>query len=324
MKFSIWYNEESNFLPFVKKYKNNISTVYFPMFHWVIWSWRTIIERTKNIKDYYRKVIPLLILCKSYWIETDLVLNSTCDWINTCDKQYRKKIINYIKPLTIQWLSTITLTNYWYIEMIKKEFPDIKICNSLNLEWVKTLEQAIHLKNLWIDILTIDSSINYNLPLIKQIKEKTWLKIKIFLNNSCMSSCPFHIHHTNSTSHVVEPEGLIWEKWACWRFYNQNRRKFFRISFIRPEDLHNYDFVDYYKISTRDKKIKFIENLLNMYLKKSYDWNILDILEFNFPDLTDNKVKYIDNKKLWKLWFFEDMVRCVRDCDTCTNCDKFF
>ncbi len=324
MKFSIWYNEEYDFLNLVNKYKDNISTVYFPMFHKVIWSWRSITEKTKTIKDYYDKVIKLIKLCNSYWIETDLLLNSVCDWINTWNIEFIEKIITLIKPLYKVWLTTITLTDLSYIEKIKKEFPKIIICNSLNIKWVETLEEAKNLKNLGIDILTIDTNINYDLILMKKIKEKTWLKIKIFINNSCMSNCPFDTQHANLAAHFCEPDERIWEKWACWKIFKKNRRKFFRVPFIRPEDLKNYYFVDYFKLSTRDRDTEFIDMLLKVYISESYDWNFLDILEVVFSDISDNKLAYIDNKKLWKLGFFEDMIKCQKDCDVCSNCDKYF
>jgi hypothetical protein len=322
MKFSIWYNEELDFLSLIKKYKDNISTVYFPLFYKIIWSWRTIIGRTKDIKDYYKKVIPLITLCKNYWIDTDLILNSSCDWINTWNIDYWKRIITYIKPLKKSWLTTITLANLWYIENIREEFPDIKICNSLNVDWVDSVERALNLKNMWVDILTLETSINYDISLIKKIKEMTWLKIKIFINDSCISNCPFDRQHASMLAHLVEPDSLDWIKWACWKIYKKNKRKFFRVPFIRPEDLHNYNFIDYFKLTTRDRSTEFIDNLLYIYISWSYDWNLLDLLEFDFSEVTD--IKYIDNKKLWKLWFFEDMLKCPKSCDICTNCDKFF
>jgi hypothetical protein len=322
MKFSIWYNEELDFLNLVKKYRNNISTVYFPMFYWVIWSWRVITDRTKSIKEYYFKIIPLIVLCKKYWIESDLILNSACDWKNTCNNIFRQNIINHIKPLKKYWLSTITLTNLWYIDYFKKEFPDINICNSLNLGWISNLEDAQNLKNLWVDILTIDPSVNYNIFLIKKIKEKTWLKIKIFINDSCISNCPFNRIHANMLAHLVEPKSNEWVEWTCCKIYNKNKRTFFRVPFIRPEDLINYEFVDYFKLTTRDRDTNYIDKILSIYISQDFNWNILDILEFDFEELTD--IKYIDNKKLWKLWYFNDMIKCIKDCDKCTNCDKFF
>ncbi len=322
MKFSIWYNEEYDFLNIIKKYKDNISTVYFSMFYKIAGSWRTILNRTNNINEYYNKIIPLIVLCKKYWIETDLILNSSCEWINTFNNVYRKNLINHIKILKKYGLSTITLTNLWYIDMIREEFSDINICNSLNLWGVSKVEEAINLKNLWVDILTINSNINYNLPLIKKIKEKTWLKIKIFINDSCISNCPFDRQHANMLAHLVEPEWTTWLENTCWRIYRKNKRKIFRVPFIRPEDLKNYDFVDYFKLTTRDRETSFIDKLLDIYIKQDYDWNLLDLLEFDFSDLTD--IKYIDNKKLWKLNFFQDMLKCPKDCDICTNCDKFF
>ncbi|MDD2566156.1 MAG: hypothetical protein PHZ26_02520 [Candidatus Gracilibacteria bacterium] len=324
MKFSIGYNEENDFFELVKKYRNNISTIYFPMFHHITGSGRSITERTKTLKEYYDKVIKLIIICKSYGIETDLLLNSVCDGENTGNKDFIDKIIKLVKPLYSYGLTTVTLTDLSIVNRFKYEFPNIIICNSLNAFGVESVEESLILKNIGVDILTIDSNINYNVSLIRKIKEKSKLKIKILINNSCMSMCPFDKQHANLATHFCEPDGRIWEKGACGKIFRYNRRKFFRVPFIRPEDLKNYEFVDYLKISTRDRETHFIDKLLNIYISENYDGNILDILEVAFSDISNNKIKYIDNKKLGKLGFFEDMLKCPKDCDTCTNCDKFF
>lgn len=324
MKFSIWYNERLDFFSFLKKYKENISTVYFPMFYKIAWSWRSINNHTKNIREYYDKIKKLIIMCKLYWIESDLLLNSACDWINTWNKDYIDMLIKLIKPMYNYWLTTITLVDLSYIDKIKQEFPNIIICNSLNADWVKSLEDAINLKNIWVDLLTIDTDLNYNISLLKKIQSRTWLKIKIFINDSCISNCPFDRQHASLAAHFSEPDERIWEKWACWKIYKNNRRKFFRVPFIRPEDLYHYEFVDYFKLSTRDRDTNFIEKLLNIYINRNYDWNFLDILEVAFSEISDNELVYVDNKKLWKLWYFEDMIHCPKDCDSCKNCDKYF
>ncbi|MDD2566157.1 MAG: hypothetical protein PHZ26_02525 [Candidatus Gracilibacteria bacterium] len=322
MKFSIGYNEELDFLSLVNKYKDNISTIYFPMFYKVAYSGRTILDRTKTIREYYNKVMTLICLCKKYGIETDLILNSACDGINTCNDLYRKNIINHIKPLQRCGLTTITLTNLWYIDLIKNEFPGLNIANSLNLGGIRKLEEAIDLKNLGVNILIVDPSINYDLKLLKSIKEKTKLKMKILINESCISNCPFDRQHANMLAHLVEPESNEWIKSTCGQIYNKNRRKFFRVPFIRPEDLKNYDFIDYLKLNTRDNNTDYIDKLLSIYIKQDFEGNLLDLLEFDFSEVTS--IKYIDNKKLGKLGFFEDMLKCPKDCDTCTKCDKYF
>lgn len=322
MKFSIWYNEQEDFSDIIQKYHAHISTVYFPMFYWLISSWRNINQHTDDLLVYFKKVLLLMKECNKYWIETDLLLNWTCEWKNTSDEKYFKSLIPYIKILKKNWLSTITLVNFMYINILKENFPDIKICASLNA-YVKTLEHSVHLKNMWVDIITVDSDINYDLKLIKKIKDRTWLAIKVIVNDPCIAYCPYRMTHFNMIAHEAEVWWGLLETIACWEMVENNKRLFFRIPFVRPEDLHNYDFVDYLKLATRDLTTKEIDFLLWTYISQKYDWNLLDLIGSCIPTIPE-VVKYIDNSKLSELNFFEQMTRCPNDCDSCTNCDKFF
>ena len=98
------------------------------------------------------------------------------------------------------WLTSITLTNLIYVPFFKKAIPEIIIYSSINC-YLKTVEQAIFFKDIWIDVLTIDRDINREIDLIKKIKSKTWLKTQILLNEWCFSNCPYRHTHFSIDAH---------------------------------------------------------------------------------------------------------------------------
>jgi collagenase-like PrtC family protease len=327
MKFSIWYNEQESFFELLEKYGNNISTVYFAAPDNIGPSWRAIIQD----EDYENQILKLISKCKEYWIWTILTYNATTEWIKTGDKDHILNLISYIKRLKTYWLESISLTNLLYVKFIKKAIPGIKIYSSVNC-YLKTVEQALYFKKLGIDILTIDRDINRNLKLIRQIKQRTWLEIQIMLNEWCIRNCPFRNTHFNIIANWVEDNLENQKKWrynlierfSCTPMLAENKRIIFRMPIIRPEDLHYFDWlVDYYKLVTRWLPTKKIELMLKSYSNWFYHGNLLDIIDMSIIDY-HLYVPYIDNDKLTNLWYFEDLQKCPWDCDTCSNCDKYF
>ena len=327
MKFSIWYNEQESFFDTLEAYKNNISTVYFAAPESIGPSWRSLHQED----DYEQQIIKLICTCKKYNIWTILTFNATSEWIKTGDKDHMLQLISYIKKLEKIGLKSVSLTNLLYVKFIKKSVPNIQIYSSVNC-YLKNVEQALYFKKLWVDILTIDRDINRDLQLIKQIKQRSWLEIQVMLNEWCIKNCPFRNTHFNIIASGVEDNLENQKKWkynlverfSCTPILAENKRIIFRMPIIRPEDLGYYDGIaDYYKLVTRGLDTKKINQFMQAYTDWYYHWNLLDIIDMSIIDY-QNYVPFIDNDKLTDLHYFEDLQTCPGDCDTCTNCDKYF
>lgn len=327
MKFSIWYNEQESFFPLLEKYKNNISTVYFGAPDNIWPSGRSIIQD----EDYENQILKLIFKCREYWIWTILTFNATTEWIKTGDKDHMLNLISYIKRLKKHWLESVSLTNLLYVKFIKKAVPNIKIYSSVNC-YLKTVEQALYFKKLWIDILTIDRDINRDLNLIKEIKKRSGLQIQLMLNEWCIKNCPFRHTHFNIIASDVEDNIENKKKWkynlierfSCTPMLADNKRIIFKMPIVRPEDLPYFEWlVDFYKLVTRWLATEKIDTFLKAYTDWFHNWNLLDILDMSIIDF-QLYVPYVDNDKLTDLWFFEDLQKCPWNCDSCTNCDKYF
>ena len=327
MKFSIWYNEQESFFETLEQYKDHISTVYFAAPESIGPSWRSLHQED----DYEKQIITLISTCKKYNIWTILTFNATTEGERTGDKDHMLKLISYIKKLEKIWLNSVSLTNLLYVKFIKKAVPNVNIYSSVNC-YLKNVEQALYFKKLWVDILTIDRDINRDLNLIKKIKQRSGLKIQVMLNEWCIKNCPFRNTHFNIIANGVENNLENHKKWkynlverfSCTPILAQNKRIIFRMPIIRPEDLHFYqDIADYYKLVTRGLETKKINQFLKAYTDWFYHGNLLDIIDMSIIDY-QNYVSYIDNDKLTELDYFKDLQKCPWDCDTCTNCDKYF
>lgn len=316
MKFSIGYNQDTKLLDLLDVYKDNIEALYFPIPERYLGTGRHIPQP----KDYLNQVPKIITKCNSLNITSQLLLNATCEGKHGLSKSFFNKLISYIKKLKDTGLKSVVVVNPVYISKIKKEVSDIVIESSVNC-YVKTVEQAVYLKDLGVDILCIDRDINRNIALIKEIKNKTGLKIRIMLNEGCLRNCPFRVMHYNYLSHRDEAKrtisGIFPDRF-CIEIYLNNPAKAFSIPFIPPDALRYYiPFADFYKLSTRAFPTDRIELCLKAYINQKVNGNLLKILDC--PGLS--YFEYIDYNILKKNRFFEKMLNCNGACAQCGFCD---
>lgn len=301
-------------------YKDNIEALYFPIPDYYLGSGRQIPQS----KNYTNQIHEIITKCNSLNIMPQLLLNATYEGKRGLNEAFFKNIINYIKKLKDAGLKSVIITNPIYISRIKNEISDIRIESSVNC-YVKTVEHALYFKDLGVDVLTIDRDINRNIPLVKEIKNKTRLKLRIMLNEGCLNNCPYRIPHYNYiSSKCKQPTKLIKNVFMdkfCMEIFLKNPAKLFRIPFIPPDALDYYEqFIDYYKLTTRVLPTPRIELCLKAYINKNFNGNLLTILDS--PGLS--YFEYVDYDILIKSNFFERMLHCSLKCDSCGYCNKLF
>jgi tetratricopeptide (TPR) repeat protein len=318
MKFSIGYNYNTKTLDLLDIYRDNIEAVYFPMPQKYFASGRSIKEPVSYLKE-----IPSIIKkCAFYNIKPQLLLNGTCESQSKLNNAFLGQILDYIKQLRDIGLKSVVVTNPIYIVKIKKHVSDITVESSVNC-YVKTVEHALYLKDLGVDVLTIDRDINRDIPLIRDIKNKTNLKIRIMLNEGCVSNCPYRVVHYNYISGGLKLSAkkigeVFWDRF-CVAIYLNNPGKVFRIPFIPPENLSYYgQFTDYYKLSTRTFTTDRIELCLKAYINRHFSGNLLSILDC--PGLS--YFEYIDYDIIKRNNFFSNMLNCKVNCITCNYCNE--
>jgi hypothetical protein len=317
MKFSIGYNFDIALLDLLTTYRGHIEALYFPIPDKYLGSGRDSYQPSSYPDDIHK----LIDVCNSLNIRTQLLINATCGGKKGLEKKFFSKLLNYTKQLQNAGLTSVVTTNMIYVEEFKDEIPGIEVESSVNC-YVKTVEHALYLKDLGVDILTIDRDINRNIALIKQIKDKTDLKIRIMLNEGCLRNCPFREMHYNYVSHGGSNiNKLIDSKFGdtfCARVFSKSPEKVLSIPFIPPDALAYYvDVVDYYKLTTRTFPLIKLEACLKAYIDQAFDGNLLELLDC--PG-----VKYgfhsIDYAILKQNDFFDRMVHCDGECDECGYC----
>lgn len=319
MKFSIGYNQDIKLLDLLDIYKDHIEALYFPILPQYLGSGRAMMPNNS-----YPDEIPRIIKkCTTLNIAPQLLLNATCEGEQGLQEKFFSKIISYIQRLRVLGLQSVVVTNPVYVSEIKKRLKGITIESSVNC-YVKNAEHALYLKNLGVDILTIDRDINRNMPLIKEIKHKTGLKIKMLLNEGCLRNCPFrqahynYLAHRNRNSTFALLSGMSNDKFSE-KIFVQDPRRIFSTSFIAPWALKYYvNLVDYFKLSTRQSTTSTIRLCLKAYIDQRFTGNLVSLLD---SACIRPYYEYIDSRALERSGFFEKMMKCTAGCDECGYCD---
>jgi len=312
VKFSIGYNHDIGLLKILDAYKDNIEAFYFPIPSYYLGSGRHVFQR----KGYAHEIPGIIRKCSSLNIRSQLLLNATCETEKRLGKAFFSKIIAYIEGLKSLGLKSLVITNPIYISEIKRNIRGIAIESSVNC-YVKTVEHALYLRDLGVDVLTIDRDINRDIPLIKKIRDKTGLKLKMVLNEGCLRNCPFRTTHYNYLSHGYRSRDI--DNGFCIEILKRNPAKVFSIPFIVPEALHYYkDIVDYYKLSTRVFSTPQIKSCLEAYIRQDFNGDLLKLLDCLGLSYFD----FIDYKVLKRKNFFETMLKCDKDCVNCNYCNE--
>lgn len=313
VKYSIGYNHDPALIQLIESAKDYLDGFYFPAPSSLMGSGRAI----KQNKKYQEEINKILEACNKADVKSELLLNPTCEGKETCTKEQIAKVIAYIKELKSKGLKSVIVTNPIYIPEIKKNVPELEIQSSINC-YTKTVEEALFLKDLGVDIITIDRDINRNLDLIKEIKEKTNLKIKMLVNEGCLRNCPFRKIHFNMISHFTDT--FEFDKRSCIKVLKNHPEKLFSIPFVRPEDIKHYKgLVDHFKLATRTMATGQIIAMLDAYINEKFDGDLLFLLSTKslFDYFTE-----VNNSVLTKNNFFEAMQKCDDNCSNCSYCKE--
>jgi collagenase-like PrtC family protease len=178
--------------------------------------------------------------------------------------------------------------------------------------------------------LSLDRSLNRNLESLSEFAFRCResfpdLKLEVLANEGCLYQCPFKLTHDSHISLVhmnmnVDTHSVN-RSFGCIRYLEKKPEALFKSPFIRPEDIDVYGpYVDIIKICGRTLGRDFLERVVTAYLERSYAGNLLDIMDA--MDWLSERL-YVDNAGLPDS-FFNILSTCLKQCDACPHCSRFF
>lgn len=292
-------------------------------------------------------------------MEFNYLLNGACMGNMEYDKKTHQELIRHISWANDMGVDSVTVTIPYLIEIIKNQFPDIKVKASV-IATINSVNRAKYFEDLGVDSMMLDFNINRDFNLLKKIRKSVKCELTLLLDDPCLYQCPYRYYHYNllaHSTHVFNPLGGFYVDYCIIKCTSQrlnNPAEIIKARWIRPEDLHEYEKIgmDSFKISGRRMSTKWILNAVNAYSSRRYDGNLTDILDAVTPGVEEdvespqyrtliegseeflNREKllrlhqlhpckpYVDNRALDGFLEFFKTKNCISECGECNYCKK--
>lgn len=201
-------------------------------------------------------------------------------------------IINVFRP------SSFTVASLDVMEWLRNNGYDIKI-NISTISGVRTVADLKKYLHVNPAKLVVHHDVNRNFDdLVKLASFCTLhnIALEIMLNESCLRRCAKRKDHYDAIADNKDDHCFhIW----CNRIKLTNPYHFLEANFILPQDMGIYEKmgIQYYKVTGRSKPEHWIINVVNKYMNRRHDGNLMEILAID-PKLNAENFIYIDAGQL--------------------------
>lgn len=237
-----------------------------------------------------------------------------------------KRFLNVLYSAGVRKL-TVALPSV--IELIKSMDLDFEIKASAFCS-INNVNKALTFKNAGVDRIVVEEAINREFEILRDIRESFGETTEVIVNVICYKDCTYRPFHNNQTSHdsINNKSKSISTYYSCKCMLKrmENVGNFFKLSWIRPEDIKYYSNlgIHYFKIQGRDSVLKGDPiRAVEAYFRQSFEGDLYDLLKL-FSDQNPYKIG-LDNKKLdgYLNPFLNIPNFCKRNCAKCNYCEEF-
>ena len=257
-------------------------------------------------------------------VRADITMNSTCEGAEWYDRETVSRQVGFVRRMHEErGVEAVTLANPFLIERVRDACPAIEISASV-LADIDCFSRAEAYARAGASTVTVDTSANKDLKLLRQMTDRLGVEIKLMVNEGCLDKCPYRKFHMNYISHKsreTASEGTAFS-FACGDIILRDPGQVFKSNWVRPEDLVRYEKITrFFKIVGRDMLPSKVLRCTQAYLDESYEGNLFDILCSSIGFYGIEHSAHVDNKALDRTSHFKRTSTCNRRCHTCTYCD---
>ncbi|MFH1619964.1 MAG: U32 family peptidase [bacterium] len=278
-------------------------------------------------------------LAHSCGFSFNYLLNAPCHGGREFEVKFRQKMHEYLEQVRELNADTITVSNPYLLELIKKEYPSFKIIVGSFAE-VDSLNTAVYYDRMGVECIILACDTNRKFEELKKIRRNVGCGLEVMINDGSLFDCPRRRYCSRLAGHVTQ-EGENGEL-PLYVSYTLLKCSLKRLApdelmksiWIRPEDIGVYEDIgiEYFKIAGRSFSTEWILRCAGAYSKRSYNGNLLELMELhNVPILapytgdrtTVSSLFHIDNRALDGFIDFFKEYGCDGDCRACRYCTDF-
>ena len=283
-------------------------------------------------------------LAHSAGLKFDYILNapsmSNMEW----DENTHQELLMHLEWISSIGVDSVTVTIPYLIELIKRQFPNLKIRVS-TIAHVNSVARAKLVESLGADSITLDINVNRDFTLLQAIRNAVSCELTILMNNLCLYQCPYEYYHHDGQGHASQsynPLGGYYVDYCVLRCTLDRLcdiSQIIKCRWVRPEDIHVYEEIgmDMFKISGRSMSSERIVHAATAYSSRHYEGNLYDILNIitpktgfinsALPGVQNNgngslPKFYIDNQALEGFMDFFRKQNCPSGCGQCNYCQR--
>jgi len=292
MKFSVPTNWDPDLLPKLKK--DGIEEIYGKLAYDYIGGGRPSFLVPHVSK---KKAVVHIAEAHKNNLKFNYLLNTTCMGNSEWTISGQRKICGLLDWLMEAGVDSVTVAIPYLLELIKKRYPEFKV-NISTQAGIDAVERARYWNDLGADKLTLSVvDVNRNFKLLENIRQNVKCELQLIANLHCLYKCPFYKYHSVLSAHSSQSghrlNGFMIDYCTlkCGYMRLLNPVEFIRSLWIRPEDIHYYEEIgiDSIKLVDRGMVTEAILLIINAYLNRSYDGNLLDLLPHPTKNFLFNK-----------------------------------
>ena len=246
------------------------------------------------------------------------------------------KIIKHIKWIESIGADGITVSIFYFIRMIKKHAPSLKIGYALPaIFW--TGNNIGYFDSQGADWIILPIQMNRWFEGLKKHEQKYQAELWLIANSGCFYNCPFLLDHENFLSHVSNYSGKVKDT----QYFNLNCNKMMveswdaivKSPWIRPEDIYLYEKLGYHNfiIEANSANTTSTVDIISAYHRRKFKGNLLSLLSCKgqmpcegSKGLLHKKAPNLDNIALDGFLANFPNVNCVSTpCRECGYCENF-
>jgi len=323
MKFSVGYqlpDEYDSTAEIVEDYREHISSVYFPAPGQA--SARSVIEA-----DDRDCMLEELRYIRSLGVSLTLLYNANCYGDRAVSSDFEREVLQTVGSMAdAVGISDLTTTSPFVAKIVKRTFPELHICASVNM-WIGTTQAMEYLGDDF-DGYYMQREFNRDFRKIKALSD--WCRVhgkalRLLANSGCLYTCPFHTFHDNLVAHECGASKLdnamSTQPSPCWDMMYRKKpldaaSVFLQESWIRPQDIHQYEpYFSEVKLATRMHSNP--RRVVGAYVRGRFSGNMFDLTEPSYARRFDRHI--LDATKFPEDWF-QRTTNCSKECEACGYC----
>ncbi|MFH1619963.1 MAG: U32 family peptidase [bacterium] len=265
------------------------------------------------------------------------LLNAPCHGGREFEAGFRREMFEYLDWIGGLDVDMITVSNPYLIELIRKEYPSLKIKAGSFAE-INSVNTAMHFDELGVERITLAWNVNRKFDELEKIRKNVKCDLEVIVNLGCIYDCPLRYYHSRLTGHATQkredgqpPVFVNYPPLRCAEKRINSPVELIKSFWIRPEDISVYEDIGitHFKIAGRTFPTGEILHRTQAYSRGKYDGNLLELLETaSIPALAAftgdrtrlSSILHVDNRMLDGFIDFFKEHECGGECMDCNYC----